>query len=292
MIPALSPELASQMAALTDELDTALTRRPRARLPEFDERRRALLAAHLGHAPPRDLKPIYCMGDSNVMFFAGSDRLRFIRYRRSAFWKPHWINRGLDLLPLFRSFHIGPATAWKAGDLGSSTRSREKVDILLRKDVPPGSKVLLSLGEIDCRIHMTRAIIDGKKKMADLVDATAAKFVKFPTAIAAQGFEPLVWGPPQIVPRDENLSSPTFPFIGPYELRRDITYAYIERLRYHCTENGIPMVALAGCYHPRDEKADLENFHDNTHLGQRLMPLALTELARVGFLPNGCQPKM
>ena len=31
-----------------------------------------------------------------------------------------------------------------------------KIEILLKKDVKPGSRVLLSFGEIDCRIHMDR----------------------------------------------------------------------------------------------------------------------------------------
>ena len=219
------------------------------------------------------------------MFFAGAERLRFIRYRRSAFWKPHWINRGLDLLPCFRVFHVGPATAWKAGDPGSSTRSREKIEILLKKDLKPGSRVLL----VFRRDRLPHPHGQGGRSPAgridDVVEKTAAKFVKLPQAIAARGFRPVVWGPPQIIPKDESLTSPTFPFIGSWELRRDITYAYTARLREHCEKSGIPLVALAGLYHPPAEKADPKLFHDGTHLSQRLMPLALTELQKAGVLP-------
>ena len=97
---------------------------------------------------------------------------------------------------------MGPATAWKAGDYGSSTRSREKIEKLLAKDLRPGSKLLLSFGEIDCRIHMAKAVLAGGK-IKDVVEKTAAKFVKLPEAIAARGFRPVVWGPPQIIPKDE-----------------------------------------------------------------------------------------
>jgi len=285
MIPPLPEPLRAEIDALADEIEPVLARRRRdPPPPRLLERRRALLAAHLGHPPPDPLDPIVCLGDSNVMFFAGAERLRFIRYRRSALLKPHWINRGLDLLPLFRPFHVGPSTAFKAPDPGSSTRAREKIEILLRKDIPPGSRVLLSFGEIDCRIHMARAALAGRA-IEELVETTAAKFIELPKSLAARGLRPLVWAPPQIVPRDERLHSPTFPFIGPYELRRDITYAYIDAVRRHGEAAGIPVVALAGLYHPRSEKADLSFFHDNTHLSQRLMPLALRELARVGFLP-------
>jgi len=269
--------------SLANDLDALITRKPRTTATPFDERRYKLLSAHLGREVRAPLDPIPCLGDSNTMFFAGAERLRFVRYRRSAFWKPHWINRGLDLLPCFRVFHVGPATAWKAGDLGSSTRSREKIEILLKRDIKPGSKIIMSFGEIDCRIHMAKAV-KGGTNIDEVVEKTAAKFVKLPQEIAARGFRPIVWGPPQIIPKDEKLSSPTFPFIGTWEMRRDITYAYIGRLREHCKKAGIPFVALAGIYHPPMEKADRALFHDGTHLSQRLMPLALAELENAGVL--------
>ncbi|WP_193211582.1 hypothetical protein [Luteolibacter marinus] len=283
MIPELPAATLAEVVSLADDLDALLTRKPRTTSSPFDQRRRDLLAAHLGRSPGDTIEPLTCIGDSNTMFFAGAERLRFIRYRRSALWKPHWINRGLDLLPCFRVFHVGPATAWKAGDPGSSTRSREKIEILLKKDVKPGSKVLLSFGEIDCRIHMAKAVLAGKP-VEDVVAKTAAKFIKLPQAIAARGFKPVVWGPPQIIPKEEKLTSPTFPFIGPWSLRRDITYAYIEQLRAHCSDSGISFIALSGLYHEPMEMADRELFHDGTHLSQRLMPLALAELEKAGVL--------
>ena len=283
VIPELPESTLAEVISLADELDALLTRRPRTTATPFDERRRALLSKHLGREVPEGIEPLTCIGDSNTMFFAGAERLRFVRYRRSAFWKPHWINRGLDLLPCFRVFHVGPATAWKAGDLGSSTRSREKIEILLKKDLKPGAKLLMSFGEIDCRIHMAKAVQAGGK-IEDVVEKTAAKFVKLPAAIKARGFQHAIWAPPQIIPKDEKLSCPAFPFVGSWELRRDITYAYIERLKAHCAEHGIPCLSLAGLYHPRMEKAERSLFHDGTHLSQRLMPLALAELQKAGIL--------
>lgn len=283
MIAELPESTFAEVASLADDLDALITRKPRTTVTPYEERRYGLLSAHLGREVKGPLEPLPCIGDSNTMFFAGAERLRFIRYRRSAFWKPFWINRGLDLLPCFRVFHVGPATAWKAGDYGSSTRSREKIEKLLAKDLRPGSKLLLSFGEIDCRIHMAKAVLAGGK-IKDVVEKTAAKFVKLPEAIAARGFRPVVWGPPQIIPKDEKLSSPTFPFIGSWELRRDITYAYIECLGEHCGRQGIPFLALAGKYHPPMEKAERSLFHDGTHLSQRLMPLALEELQKAGVL--------
>ena len=288
--PPLPEDLRQEIDSLADDLDPLLTKRPRRPVPDHEDRRRLILAHHLGFNPPSNIKPITCIGDSNTMFFAGAERLRFIRYRRTGLLKPHWINRGLDLLPTFRVFHVGPATAWKAGDSGSSTRSKEKIEILLRKDVPRGSKVILSFGEIDCRIHMAHQAKDGRN-MESITAATADKFIRLPEWVRSLGYLPLVWGPPQIIPNDETVQDTTFPFVGPWELRRDITYSYSKHLQSRCSGSGIPYVSLAGLYHPRDEKPCKSFFHDGTHLSQRLMPLALRELADVGFLPSHLAPR-
>ncbi|MGE9270398.1 MAG: hypothetical protein ACQKBU_06305 [Verrucomicrobiales bacterium] len=287
--PPLRDSLRAEIDGLADDLDAVLTKRPRKQADSLMDRRQLLLSHYLTDSPPTELKPIYCVGDSNTMFFAGAERLRFIRYRRSAFWKPYWINRGLDLLPLFRVFHVGPATAWKAGDRGSSTRSREKIEILIKRDIPRGSKVILSFGEIDCRVHMARAVKEGRK-IDGVTSSTADKFIKLPQWFQSQGYRPLVWGPPQIVPNDESKRTEGLPFVGPWELRRDVTYSYIEQLRNRCNISGIPFIAIAGKYHTPEVKADKSFFHDGTHLSQRLMPLALRELADIGYLPPGCVP--
>jgi hypothetical protein len=291
--PELAQDVRSEIDKLCDELEPRLEKRKKVDVNSFKDlraRRFKLLARQLGREPKEPIERIVCLGDSNTMFFDGAERLKFFHYRRSKLLVSKWINRGFDLLPLFRVFHVGPGTAWNAGDRGTTTRTREKIEILMRRDIPPGSRVLLSFGEIDCRSHMTRFIQQGRP-LEDVVDATAEKFVKFPAWMASHGLRPLVWAPPQILPRDEGAHTSTFPFIGPYELRRDITYAYIERLRYHCARHNLPIVALAGTYHPKLEKVDTSFFHDGIHLSQRLMPLALAELAKTGFLPEGCRPQ-
>ena len=291
--PELSRDVRNEVDMLANAVEPRLIKRKRVDVDSFDDlrqRRYNLLARHLGREPEGPIERIVCLGDSNTMFFAGAERLGFFRYRRSVFTRFHWIKRGFDLLPLFRVFHIGPATAWNAGDHGSSTLAREKIEVLMRRSIPQGSRVLISIGEIDCRSHMPRFIMEGRS-LEDTVEATAAKFVKLPVWMASHGLRPLVWAPPQILPKDEDASSIKFPFIGPYELRRDITYAYIERLRHHCAKHDLPIVALAGTYHPKMEKVDRSFFHDGVHLSQRLMPLALSELAKTGFLPENCKPQ-
>ncbi|TAE76775.1 MAG: hypothetical protein EAZ65_01255 [Verrucomicrobia bacterium] len=290
MIQPLPDTTIAEIESLADDLDVLLSRKPRGSVTGFHDRRRALLEKHIGRTlSDRPFEPITCIGDSHTMFFAGAERLRFIRYRRSAFWKPCWINRGLDLLPCFRVFHVGPATAWKAADKSSSTRAYEKIEILLKKDVLPGSPLLLSFGEIDCRVHMPKATLAGGS-IEKITKETAEKFIRLPSSLLARGYQPVVWGPPSVVPEDAFAAVPAVPFIGPWELRRDITYSYIEHLREKCSQIGVPMVSIAGKYHSLEAKPPSAFFPDGNHLSQRLMPFALQELERAGVLSLPVSP--
>jgi len=288
-VPPLTDALRNEIDRLARDIEAALKYRPRRSLAAFEPRRRALLERHLGRRPPRDPEVVYCLGDSHTMFFAGTERLGFIHYRRTGWWSPNWINRGLDLLPLFRTFHVGAATAWRAPDHGSSTRAREKIELLIRRgDVPRGAKLLLSFGEIDCRVHLPRAI-QGGKPMDDAVRATAEQFLRLPDWLRAQGFDVLIWAPPHVLPKDEDLDA-AFPFVGTWEFRRDITLAYLDALHDRCRAENFPVASLYGHYHPADRKIPEGFCHDGIHLSQRLMPLALKKIAATGFIPESHAP--
>jgi len=282
----LDAETLAAIESLTLDLDPLVTRRPRRptdQLDQFSDRRHALLARHLGFTPARPIEPLNVIGDSNTMFFAGAEHLRFIRYARLGLVRPRWINRGFDLLPCFRTFHVGPSTAWKAPEHDSSTRAREKIELLLRRHLPAGARVMLSFGEIDCRIHMARAALAGKQ-IDKLVAATAEKYITLPRFIRDLGFPTSLWHVPQIIPRDEDDPEAKLPSVGPIELRNEITYASIEAQREVARREGIPCVAIVGTFHPPEERMPQDCFHDGVHLSQAVMPHSLRMLGEAGIL--------
>lgn len=280
--PALLAEI-NELAARIDPVVSRRPRRPTDDLAEFRASRRALLARHLGQEPPESIEPVTVIGDSNTMFFAGADHLRFIRYRRCGLLRPRYINRGLDLLPCFRTIHLGPSTAWKAAEHGSSTRAREKLELLVRRDLKPGQRVMLSFGEIDCRIHMPKAVLGGKP-LKDTTVATGRRLLGLATWLRDAGMRVALWGIPQIIPREENDPNAPLPPVGSLELRTEITYTFIETMDELAGEAGIPHVALAGTFHPPAEPMPPETFHDEVHLSQVLMPHALRALVRGGVV--------
>lgn len=76
----LDADTLAAIESLTLDLDPLVTRRPRRptdQLDRFSDRRHALLARHLGFTPARPIEPLNVIGDSNTMFFAGAEHLRF-----------------------------------------------------------------------------------------------------------------------------------------------------------------------------------------------------------------------
>ncbi len=282
MIPVapLSKDLAEVIETLASRQESCARRIQDA---DFREAGMRLLEHHLGRPPRRPLRAVHCVGDSHTLFFAGAERFHLTREVKIGVFRKRWINRGPDLLPCFRTWHLGPATAFRAAFPRSTSRSLEKIRKLLKTSIPPGSTVLLCFGEIDCRVHLPRLVKEGQPQ-EKVVKSTADSFLKLPRMLRDLGFRPAVWGPPTVVPQDERLDIGDFPFVGSWELRRDITLAYIQVLQAQCRAEGIPAVSLANQWHDLQTRPSLEFLPDRIHLSQALMPLALSRLIDAGIL--------
>lgn len=260
--------------------------RPRALPADLEARRQALLASHLGFSPARPLPLLHVVGDSHTAFFAGTEGIRFHTGRRvfTGFFRARYVSAFTELLPVFRVFHLGPATAWQAAQSGSSTRAREKLDALLSKsDIPRGAMVLLVFGEIDCRCHMPRAVLGGKT-IPLAVEETIARFLRVADHVRAAGRVPAIWLPalvPQLPP-SENPENAPLPVIGPQSLREEITARYCEQLAHAADDAGILCTGLPAS--PQGSVPPVEWFWDGHHLSQHAMPPALAALRQAGIL--------
>jgi len=254
--------------------------------PELESRRNALMARHLGFTPKLPLSQLQVIGDSHVAFFSGTTGIRFYRGRSllTGFFRLRHINIFTQLLPAFRCFHLGPSTAWNAGAKGSSTRTFEKIKALLRHDLSANSDVLLSFGEIDCRVHLPRLILQGRSVEA-VVEATVARLLILGKTFRAHGCRVSFWGPPCVAQIDENKPVGDYSVSGSFGLRSDITRQFGATLAEACQSEGFGCAVLAGNYHLWGEKADPSYLlPDLSHLSQRAMPLALKLLCERGII--------
>lgn len=272
------------IAALAADTKTALATRSTVALAALDERRHQLLAQQLGFEPRCPIEPLHVLGDSHTLFFAGEDGLNQVKHRRVGFWRPRYVMRGLDLLPCFRVRHLGPATAWRAFEHGSSTRAREKLDALVRHEFQPGERVLLSFGEIDCRCHIPKPVLAGTP-VRDAVRPTVERLLKMAQHLQAHELNVAIWGPAMVTNQTATIAGNPLAVVGSFELRAEVVRAFCDALKESCAAQNIPCVCLAGTFHPWTAPAAPEFFCDGFHLSQRLMPAALKALLDSGALP-------
>jgi len=284
-------EIATFIAALAADTKAALEKKSASALAALEERRQQLLAHHLGFVPQRPIEPVYVLGDSHTLFFSGEDGLNQVKQRRVGFWRPRYITRGLDLLPCFRTRHLGPTTAWRAFDRGSSTRTREKLDSLLRHELPPGRRVLLSFGEIDCRCHIPKSVLAGTP-VHEAVRPTIERLLKLAQYLQTHELKVALWGPAMVINRTATIAGNPLAAVGSFELRAEVVRAFCAALQESCAPLKIPCVNLAGTYHDWNQPAAPEFFCDGFHLSQRLMPHALQALLDTGALDLQTSPVM
>jgi hypothetical protein len=273
---AIANDLLRQIGELESEIRARMGEpgaKPRKLPDDLEARRHHLLAQHLGFAPKQPVPQLQVVGDSHTAFFAGAEGLKFCPGRRvfTGLFRARYISAFTELLPVFRVFHTGASTAWSADAHRSASQTREKIEALLRQDIPRGGSLLLVFGEIDCRWHIPKAVLGGKK-VADAAGETVARFMSLPRRLAQRGYEVTVWQPSGVT-----VGGPTPP--------EEVTRAYCEELTTACQREKIRCTGIVGKYHPWNEPAAAECFLDSCHLSQRMMPLVLRTLMESGALP-------
>jgi len=289
-LPVVSAAQFHQIATLEADILARLGK-PAARAQQFpadlEERRLELLAQHLGFRPQTPVPLLRVLGDSHAAFFSGAEGLKFYsgRWLFTGFLRRRYVSAFTELLPVFRVFHTGASTAWSADTYRSASRTREKLDVLFHKDIPPRAAVLLVYGEIDCRWHIPKAVLGGKD-IPSAVGATVARFMTLPQRLARAGYDVTVWQPSGVTvgdptPPEANHPLPTS---GSQQLRLDITREYCAQLTAACQRENIRCTGIVGKYHSWNEPAAAECFLDYCHLSQRMMPLVLRTLIESGAL--------
>lgn len=290
-----SAAIANDLLRQINELESEILARmgapgaPPQKLPDdLETRRFQLLTRQLGFTPKRPVPQLHVVGDSHTAFFAGAEGLKFYSGRRvfTGFFRVRYISAFTELLPIFRVFHTGASTAWSADTYRSASQTREKIDALLRRDIPRGGSLLLVYGEIDCRWHIPKAVLGGKK-VAEAAGETVARFMSLPRRLAQSGYDVTVWQPSGVTvgePTPPEANHP-LPIIGSQQLRLEVTRSYSDQLAVACQREKIRCTGIVGKYHPWNEPAAPECFLDNCHLSQRMMPLVLRTLMESGALP-------
>ena len=76
------------------------------------------------------------------------------------------------------------------GKKGTSNKVTEKIEYLLKGGfIPPGSLLILSFGEIDCRVHVKRQAEINKVSQLEVILNIINNYISFAVSLKNKGFK-------------------------------------------------------------------------------------------------------
>ena len=221
---------------------------------------------------------VVVLGDSHVNFFSGNEKLTLLP-----------IGNGINVSPQINGFpftalHLGSCLAYNSNMYGSTEGFLEKLDFLMEHFITKGSKVVVSLGEIDIRCHVFKQTQLQSRSYEAIVDDILENFFDMLLYVKEHDYDVYVWGPiaSQI---DKCPIGEYLPRVGSEEDRNKATRYFTVKAMERCNWIGIGFASLF------EEMIDenlrtRESFicEDMCHLTQGIYDLAIKEWERSGIL--------
>ena len=95
---------------------------------------------------------IHCIGDSHSAVFSGVEDMQ-----------PEWPQIASNSIPHFKSYRIGPATAYQLEN------KKEIIEDILSKNYNDGDSLLFCFGEVDIRAHLIKQMELQSRTLKDIV---------------------------------------------------------------------------------------------------------------------------
>jgi hypothetical protein len=193
---------------------------------------------------------IHVVGDSHVVPFRGS-------------------------MP-FLTHHLGAATAYNLNKKNSTTKSNEQlfkvINKLGKKDI-----VMLSFGEIDCRIHIYYQYKKSNEKysIGELIDRTISNYGEVMAQLRGRQVNFCVYC---VSPATKVGNEYKYPFYGTLEIRSQINRTFNEKLRAFCQKNGYKFIDIYDAVTDKDGLMLKEFSGDDIHLNKKAVGLVRTEI--------------
>ena len=206
---------------------------------------------------------IHVIGDSHVMVFSGKEHI------------PDEVDdRGF--LPFFRTYRLGPYTAYNAAKL------RNPIESIIRDNVGPDDSVMLCFGEIDCRAHLVKQSEIQGRSLEDVVAECVGRYAQLFDLKEKCGIRLLVWNVP--ASSREDVESGEYSTYGSCVQRNETTRLFDRMLEEECRKRQIVFVSIFDKLVDEEGLTKTWYYADPVHLSQRAMPLIFEELRRLKAL--------
>ncbi len=176
----------------------------------------------------------------------------------------------------FLAHHLGAATAYNLNKENSSTKSNAKLFKVIKK-LGKSDVVMLSFGEIDCRIHIyyQHKKSNEKYSISDLIDRTIANYGEVMAQLKQRGVNFCVYC---VSPATKVGNEYTYPFYGTPEVRSRINRMFNEKLRAFCKQSGYTFIDIYDKVTDKDGLMLKEYSDDDIHLNKKAVKLVRAEL--------------
>lgn len=207
------------------------------------------------------------LGDSHTNFFSGNELLKFIPIGNGI---NTCENIGQDEYTIL---HIGPGLAYTCCNENSKTNTYNKVKFLCDEFIDEGASVIVSLGEIDIRVHILKQSELQENSIKEIILSVIDNYVKLLRMLKRKGYKVTCFAP-IASQKDDNPPDPNFPAYGSEKIRNDITRIFNDELQNRCAENGITYISIFNKMLDEDGLTKKEYIStDGCHLSQKAWEL-------------------
>lgn len=252
-------------------------------MPEIDHYREVIYQAEFDKMLAEHyLKDTFIvLGDSHANFFSGREMLSYTNIGNGM----HWF-KTINDLPV-TALHIGPGLAYNSMKYGTTSRFLEKTEFILDNYIKKNTKILVALGEVDCRAHVFKQVEKQSRDYHEIIDDIADNYIRYLKMIKNRGYTVGCWGP--IASQSEGV--PVHPDDRKYprsgtEIERNKATEYFNKcLERLCADADIRFITLFPQLIDIDYKTISALYsEDGVHLSQKAMPLVLPLLRSIGYI--------
>lgn len=144
--------------------------------------------------------------------------------------------------------------------------------------------LLLSFGEIDCRLHIYNVHKKDDIPINVLIDKTVVNYGEMITRVKELGFRVSIYNVP---PSQNVLNRWNILYFAPLDIRVQIVKEFNKKLNIFCKENTVLFIDIYskisdenGVVLPEYSKFPIKSRTDKTHLNKKIVPFVLKEICQ------------
>ncbi|MBR6010702.1 MAG: hypothetical protein IKP35_04810 [Alphaproteobacteria bacterium] len=175
--------------------------------------------------------------------------------------------------PDFVTYHLDAVLAYNMNRHGSTMKGLEKIEYLINNGyLPKHAKVVTSLGEIDCRVHVKKQAEQQNITTDQVIYNIIQNYGTLLKMLKNKGYRVYAYAP--IASQKETVDiDPQFPRYGSEIERNNISLVFGKKLKEFCDKNNMGFVSMLKDLLNDDMTTKGEYYRDGVHLNMDARPM-------------------